>query len=74
MSEIRGGDAVYNAAALRKMLLGEDNAYRQAVLINSAAALMVAGEADNWGQGYEEASECLDKGLANALLDCWIAS
>ncbi len=74
LDELRGGDAVYNAAALRKLLLGEENAYRQAVLMNSAAALMVAGEADSWENGYEEAKETLDKGLANALLDCWIAS
>ena len=74
LSELRGGDADYNAAALRAVLLGEEGAYRQAVLINSAAALMVAGEADSWESGYEEAKEALDKGLANTLLDCWIAS
>ncbi|OAO04686.1 anthranilate phosphoribosyltransferase [Sphingomonadales bacterium EhC05] len=71
---IKGGDAEYNAAALRQLLLGEKSAYRDAVLLNSAAALMVAGEVDNWEAGVEEATEALDKGLAKALLDCWIAN
>ena len=35
---------------------------------------MVAGEADSWTSGVEEAAEALDKGLAKALLDCWIAA
>ncbi|MEP6345263.1 MAG: anthranilate phosphoribosyltransferase, partial [Parasphingorhabdus sp.] len=69
-----GGDAEYNAAALRALLLGEKSAYRDAVLLNSAAALMVAGEVDSWEAGVEEAAEALDKGLANALLNCWIAN
>ena len=74
---LRGGSAAHNAAALRRLLLGEqeseaDRAYRDAVLLNSAAALMVAGEAASWHQGVEEAAEAIDKGLANALLNCWI--
>lgn len=70
---IKGGDAHYNAAALRKMLWGEKSAYRDAVILNSAAALMVAGEVDSFEEGAEEAAEVIDKGLANTLLDCWIA-
>jgi anthranilate phosphoribosyltransferase len=42
-------------------------------LFNSAAALMVAGEVENLRDGVEEAAETIDKGLANALLNCWIA-
>lgn len=71
---IRGGDAVYNAAALRALLQGEEGPYRDAVLFNAAAALIVAGEASDWYEGIEEAAEALDKGLANALLNCWIAA
>jgi anthranilate phosphoribosyltransferase len=70
---LRGGDAAYNAEALRRLLAGETGAYRDAVLINAAAALMVAGHADDWHSGMEEAAEAIDKGLAKALLDCWIA-
>jgi len=69
---IGGGDPAFNAAALKRLLLGEHGPYRDAVLYNAAAALMVAGEARDWQDGVEEAAEALDKGLAKTLLDCWI--
>lgn len=71
---IRGGDAAFNADALRRLLAGETGAYRDAVLFNAAGALLVAGEVTDWRAGVEEAAEALDKGLAKALLDCWIAT
>ncbi len=70
---IRGGDPAHNAARLRALLQGEQGAYRDAVLFNAAAALMVAGATQTMREGVEEAAEAIDKGLANALLDCWIA-
>ena len=70
---IRGGGPAHNADALRRLLLGEPGPYRDAVLFNAAGALMVAGEVDDWCAGVEEAAETIDNGLANALLDCWIA-
>ena len=73
VSALRGGDAHHNAAALRALLLGEPGAYRDAVLFNAAAALLVAGEVTTLIDGVEEAAEAIDKGLAKALLDCWIA-
>lgn len=74
---LEGGDAHYNATALRRLLAGtqetaQDSAYRDAVLFNAAAALMVAGDARDWISGVEEAAEAIDKGLAKTLLDCWI--
>lgn len=72
LEELRGGNAAFNAAALRRMLLGEHGAYRDAVLFNSAAALIVAGEAGDWRGGVENAAEVIDRGLAIALLDRWI--
>jgi anthranilate phosphoribosyltransferase len=71
---IRGGDPPHNAAELRKLLAGEPGPYRDAVLFNAAGALLVAGEVETWTEGAEEAAEAIDKGLAKALLDCWIAS
>ncbi|OYY70747.1 MAG: anthranilate phosphoribosyltransferase [Sphingomonadales bacterium 28-55-16] len=70
---IRGGDAQHNALALRKLLQGELGAYRDAVLFNAAAALLVAGVVQTMPEGVEEAAEAIDKGLANALLNCWVA-
>jgi anthranilate phosphoribosyltransferase len=74
ITALRGGDAAFNAAALRRMLLGEAGAYRDAVVLNATAALIVAGVAEEWLEGAEEAAEAIDKGLANTLLDCWIAA
>lgn len=71
---ISGGDPAFNAASLRRLLLGEEGPYRDAVLFNAAGALIVAGEVNDWKSGVEEAAEALDKGLANTLLDCWIAA
>ncbi len=73
IAALRGGDPAYNAAALRRLLLGETGAYRDAVLLNAAAALMVAARVNTLAEGVEEAREVLDNGLANTLLDCWIA-
>jgi anthranilate phosphoribosyltransferase len=70
---LKGGDATYNAAALRRLLDGEPGAYRDAVLFNAAGALMVAGEVRDWQDGVEEAAEAIDKGLAKQLLECWVA-
>ncbi len=72
LEALRGGDAEYNASALRRLFQGESGAYRDAVLLNSAAALIVAGEVGDWVAGVEEAAEAIDKGLANSLLNCWI--
>ena len=77
LAALKGGDAAFNAAALRRLLMSaqetpQDRAYRDSVLLNSAAALIVAGEAENLKDGVEEAREAIDKGLAKTLLDCWI--
>jgi anthranilate phosphoribosyltransferase len=69
---LKGGHAQHNAAALRRLLSGEQGAYRDAVMLNAAAALIVAGEARDWQEGIEEAAEAIDKGLAKTLLDCWV--
>lgn len=71
--KLKGGDAAYNAAALKSLLDGDAGAYRDAVLLNAAAALMVAGHVHDWHAGVEEAAEAIDKGLAKALLNCWVA-
>ena len=73
VAAIRGGDAAHNAAALRALLQGEAGPYRDAVLLNAAAALLVAGAVRDLREGVEEAAETIDRGLANALLNCWIA-
>ncbi len=73
LSAIRGGDPVYNAAALRRLLQGEAGAYRDAVLLNAAAALVVAGRTKDLVDGAQIAAEAIDSNTAATLLDRWIA-
>ena len=70
---IRGGDPAYNALALRRLLRGEAGAYRDAVVLNAAAALLLAGHAGDLAAGAVLAADALDNGAANDLLDRWIA-
>ena len=68
ITEIKGGDPLYNAKAILNLLDGEKNAYRDIVLINAAAALMISGKVDNITDGVVIASESIDSGAAkNAL-------
>lgn len=73
ITAIRGGDARHNAEALRRLLAGEPGAYRDAVLLNAAAALLVAGHSADLAQGALAAARAIDSGEAAALLDRWIA-
>jgi anthranilate phosphoribosyltransferase len=70
---IRGGDAKHNAAALRALLMGMPGPYRDAVLLNAAAALLVADVGYDWHERAALAAEALDSGRALALLERWIA-
>ena len=73
LSAIRGGSATDNAAALSRLLAGEPGAYRDAVLLNAAAALIVAGRAAALVEGVGVAAEAIDAGRPAALLHRWIA-
>lgn len=73
ITAIRGGDAAHNAAALQRLLAGEPGAYRDSVLLNAAAALVVAGMATDAATGVTLAADALDRGRAAKLLDDWIA-
>ena len=73
LAALRGGDPAHNALALRLLLRGEPGAYREAVLLNTAAALVLARRADDLIGGAMLAAETIDSGAADALLDAWIA-
>jgi anthranilate phosphoribosyltransferase len=62
--EIRGGSAADNARALRALLDGAPGAYRDAVVLNAAAALVVAGRASGLREGAAMAAESIDSGAA----------
>jgi anthranilate phosphoribosyltransferase len=69
LESLRGGDAACNAAALRRLLEGETGAYRDVVLLNAGAALVVADKADSLGEGVTLAGAAIDQGRAKACLD-----
>ena len=66
---IRGGDPAANAAALLALLEGARGAYRNTVLLNAAAGLVVAGVVDHVRDGVPRAAASLDDGLAMAALE-----
>lgn len=65
---ILGGTPAENAAALRALLDGAPGAYRDAVLLNAAAALTVAGHASDLREGVAQAAESIDSGAARAKI------
>ncbi|MGH7081054.1 MAG: anthranilate phosphoribosyltransferase [Acetobacteraceae bacterium] len=67
--EIRGGDAPANAAALVGMLEGKPGPYRDTVLLNAGAALVVADKAAKVRDGVAEAAKVVDSGAALAALE-----
>ncbi len=69
VSAIQGGDPPANAAALLALLQGATGAYRDTVLLNAAAGLVVAGSADTARDGIETARTSLDSGAALAALE-----
>jgi anthranilate phosphoribosyltransferase len=63
--ELAGDDAATNANIFREVLSGKHRGPRRdIVLLNTAAALVVAGKADNFGRGWEMAAELIDSGAA----------
>ncbi|MEL6480234.1 MAG: anthranilate phosphoribosyltransferase [Pseudomonadota bacterium] len=61
---ILGGTPAENGEALRRLLEGETGAYRDAVLLNAAAALVVAGRTGDLKDGARIAAESIDTGAA----------
>ncbi|MDG1430209.1 MAG: anthranilate phosphoribosyltransferase, partial [Paracoccaceae bacterium] len=61
---IIGGTPEENATAFRALLNGQPSAYRDAVLLNSAAAIVVAGKTDDLKEARDMAIESIDSGAA----------
>ncbi|MAM11387.1 MAG: anthranilate phosphoribosyltransferase [Rhizobiaceae bacterium] len=73
LDALRGGDGKVNAAALRKVLSGERNAYRDIALCNAAAALMIAGKGETLSDAMAIAAQSLESGNAALALDRLVA-
>lgn len=67
--EIIGGTPAHNAAAFRALLNGAQSAYRDAVLLNAAAALVVAGRTEDLKEATGIAAESIDSGAALAKVE-----
>ncbi|MFO6463246.1 anthranilate phosphoribosyltransferase [Jannaschia sp. KMU-145] len=72
-SAIEGGDPAENARAFRGLMDGDASAYRDAVLLNAAAALVVAGRAADLANGAALAAKSIDGGAARAKVDALAA-
>lgn len=68
MDDLKGGDAEQNAQVIRDMLDGKHGAYRDIVVLNAAAALMVADKAETLAEGAVIATNAIDDGRAKATL------
>jgi len=74
MHELRGGDAAFNAAAIRSILGGTPGPNRDIGVLNAAAALMVIGRVDDLAAGVELACESIDRGRAAGALEKLVAT
>ncbi|PZH02912.1 anthranilate phosphoribosyltransferase [Streptomyces sp. NTH33] len=76
---LRGADASYNAEVARRLLDGEKGPVRDAVLLNSAAALVALHPgpgtlAEQLRAGMDRAAESIDSGAAKRTLERWVAA
>lgn len=69
IDDLVGGTPEENADAMRAVLDGAPGAYRDIVLLNAGAALIVAGMASDIADGVSKAAEALDSGAAKTALD-----
>jgi len=71
--DLKGGSPEVNAQAIRDLCAGKPGAYRDIVLFNAAAALVVAGKAGDLTAGVAEAAQAIDGGAAAQALDRLVA-
>jgi anthranilate phosphoribosyltransferase len=70
--DLRGGDVETNVAIAREILGGGKGPRRDVILLNTAAALDVAGKADGIEDGIAMAAVAIDEGLASSVLERWV--
>jgi anthranilate phosphoribosyltransferase len=73
IDDLRGGEPEANALALRALLRGENGAYRDMVLLNAAAAMLVADKVETLAEGAALAAQVIDDGRAAQVLDRLVA-
>ncbi|HMC06380.1 MAG TPA: anthranilate phosphoribosyltransferase [Solirubrobacterales bacterium] len=68
IEEIAGGSPADNASVVGRVLAGAEGAARDVVVLNAAAAILVAGRVDDLADGIERAREAIDSGAAQRVL------
>jgi len=71
---LKGGEAAYNAQALRDVVEGKRTAYRDIAVMNASAGLIVAGRADKPKLAAELAEAAIDDGRVRKTLEALIAA
>ena len=71
--DLKGGSPAVNAQAIRDLVAGQKGPYRDIVLFNAAAALVVAGKVDDLTSGVAKAAQAIDGGAAAQALDRLVA-
>ena len=73
IEDLHGGDAAFNARAIRRVLSGEERAaHRDIGVLNAAAGMVVAGLAASISDGIEAANTSIDSGRAEGVLDALV--
>jgi anthranilate phosphoribosyltransferase len=70
--QLVGGDPAHNAAVVHRVLAGDRGPHRDIVVLNAAAALVVAAAVDTMADGVELAAAAIDGGKAAATLEVWV--
>jgi anthranilate phosphoribosyltransferase len=72
IEDLRGGDAAFNAEAIRRVIAGDASPHRDIAVLNAAASLVVIGQAADLPAGITLACEVIDDGRAVSVLDALI--
>jgi anthranilate phosphoribosyltransferase len=72
IEDLRGGDSAFNAGAIRDVIAGQPSLHRDIALLNAAAVLVVIGQTPDLAGGVAMASEVVDDGRAEAVLEALI--
>jgi anthranilate phosphoribosyltransferase len=71
-ASLKGGDATTNARAAHAVFAGDKGPHRDITVLNAAAALVVAGIADDLAAGVDAAAAAIDDGRAASALDTMV--
>ncbi len=71
--DLVGGDAAVNADCLKRVLGGREGPHRDVVVLNAAAALVVAGVSGSLSEGLAAAATSIDRGRAQQVLERFVS-